>query len=66
MNRLRKLRKRQRQKSNEWELQRRKNRKYAEWQNKQITLLNALYTELLESEKRLKNSPQPIDKSEKH
>lgn len=66
MNRLRKLRKRQRQKSNEWGLQRRKQKEYAEWQNKQITLLNALYTELLESEKRLKNSPQPIDKSEKH
>lgn len=66
MNRLRKLRKRQRQKSNEWGLQRRKQKEYAEWQNKQITLLNALYTELLESEKRLKNSPQSIDKSEKH
>ena len=66
MNRLRKLRKRQRQKSNEWELRRRKQKEYVEWQNKQITLLNALYTELLESEKRLKNSPQPIDKSEKH
>tara|TARA_Y100000592_G_scaffold14963_1_gene21742 strand:+ start:300 stop:500 length:201 start_codon:yes stop_codon:yes gene_type:complete len=66
MNRLRKLRKRQRQKSNEWELQRRKQKEYVEWQNKQITLLNALYTELLQSEKRLKNSPQPIDKSEKH
>ena len=66
MNRLRKLRKRQRQKSNEWGLQKRKQKEYVEWQNKQITLLNALYTELLESEKRLKNSPQPIDKSEKH
>tara|TARA_R100001510_G_C7638004_1_gene195854 strand:+ start:791 stop:991 length:201 start_codon:yes stop_codon:yes gene_type:complete len=66
MNRLRKLRKRQRQKSNEWGLQRRKQKEYAEWQNKQIALLNALYTELLESEKRLKNSPQSIDKSEKH
>tara|TARA_Y100001951_G_C11289587_1_gene271200 strand:- start:2128 stop:2328 length:201 start_codon:yes stop_codon:yes gene_type:complete len=66
MNRLRKLRKRQRQKSNEWGLRRRKQKEYVEWQNKQITLLNALYTELLESEKRLKNSPQPIDKSEKH
>tara|TARA_Y100001980_G_C14499402_1_gene275531 strand:- start:818 stop:1018 length:201 start_codon:yes stop_codon:yes gene_type:complete len=66
MNRLRKLRKRQRQKSNEWGLRRRKQKEYVEWQNKQITLLNALYTELLQSEKRLKNSPQPIDKSEKH
>ena len=66
MNRLRKLRKRQRQKSNEWGLRKRKQKEYVEWQNKQITLLNALYTELLESEKRLKNSPQPIDKSEKH
>ena len=66
MNRLRKLRKRQRQKSNEWGLQKRKQKEYVEWQNKQITLLNALYTELLQSEKRLKNSPQPIDKSEKH
>ena len=66
MNRLRKLRKRQRQKSNELELRKRKQKEYVKWQNKQITLLNALYTELLESEKRLKNSPQPIDKSEKH
>tara|TARA_Y100001963_G_C6664348_1_gene392021 strand:- start:656 stop:856 length:201 start_codon:yes stop_codon:yes gene_type:complete len=66
MNRLRKLRKRQRQKSNEWGLRRRKQKEYVKWQNKQITLLNALYTELLQSEKRLKNSPQPIDKSEKH
>ena len=66
MNRLRKLRKRQRQKSNEWGLRKRKQKEYVEWQNKQITLLNALYTELLQSEKRLKNSPQPIDKSEKH
>ena len=66
MNRLRKLRKRQRQKSNEWGLQRRKQKEYAEWQNKQIALLNALYIELLQSEKRLKNSPQSIDKSEKH
>ena len=66
MNKLRKLRKRQRQKSNEWGLRKRKQKEYVEWQNKQITLLNALYTELLESEKRLKNSPQPIDKSEKH
>ena len=66
MNRLRNLRKRQRQKSNEWGVLRRKQKEYVEWQNKQITLLNALYTELLQSEKRLKNSPQPIDKSEKH
>ena len=66
MNKLRKLRKRQRQKSNEWGLRKRKQKEYVEWQNKQITLLNALYTELLQSEKRLKNSPQPIDKSEKH
>ena len=66
MNRLRKLRKRQRQKSNEWGLQRRKQKEYAEWQNKQIALLNALYIELLQSEKRLKNSPQSIDKSKKH
>lgn len=66
MNKLRKLRKRQRQKSNEWGLRKRKQKEYVKWQNKQITLLNALYTELLQSEKRLKNSPQPIDKSEKH
>ena len=66
MNKLRKLRKRRRQKSNEWGLRKRKQKEYVEWQNKQITLLNALYTELLQSEKRLKNSPQPIDKSEKH
>jgi|9_EtaG_2_1085328.scaffolds.fasta_scaffold28090_1 hypothetical protein len=66
MNRLRKLRKRQRQKTNEWGLRRRKQKEYAEWQNKQIALLNALYIELLQSEKRLKNSPQSIDKSKKH
>ena len=66
MNKLRRLRKRQRQKSNEWGLRKRKDEEYAKWQNKQIVMLTALYKELLESEKRYKNSPQSIDKSEKH
>ena len=69
MSRLKKIRQRQRQKANEWSLKKRKEKeeqRYKKWQSSQIATLFGIFDELLQNEKRLKNSPQSIDKSEKH
>ena len=69
MSRLKKLRQRQRQKANEWSLKKRKaeeEQRYKKWQSSQIATLFGIFDELLQNEKRYKNSPQSVDKSEKH